>query len=78
MKRTYTIDIGWVYDILEEIDGRPMTLQEIYESLKERGHDISLGDIRSIVSAFSLLGLIDRKKTWKKNYKYQIEKPEKP
>ena len=78
MKRTYTVEIDWVYELIESIEEAPMTLQEIHEALIGKGYQISYGEIRSVVSAFSLLGLIGRQKTWKKNYKYQIEKPEKP
>ena len=78
MKRTYIVKIDWVWSLMKEIESNPMTLQEIHATLQQKGYQIPFGEIRAVVSAFSMLGMISRSKTWKKNYKYQIEKPEKP
>ncbi len=77
MRRTYEIRSEWLERLLSELEERSMTLQEIHDLLAENQYEIPIGELRSILSAFSFLGLIKRKKTWKKNYRYQIEKTEK-
>jgi DNA-binding PadR family transcriptional regulator len=77
MKKSYLIESERLAFLLSLISDRSMSLSEIHRALLEKGFDIPYGELRSILSAFSFLGLIERRKTRKKSYNYQILKPEK-
>ncbi len=74
MKRTFVIDRECAAYIFGALETQYMTLQEIQLYLSERNISMSIGELRSILSGLYFLGLIDRRKTRKKNYKYQILK----
>ena len=74
MKRSYTIKRECVAKIIGGLETRSMSLQDIEDYLTENDIIISPGELRSILSGLYFLGLIDRHKTRKKSYKYQILK----
>ena len=78
MKHTFIINGEWVTSLLDLLEDQYMTLNDIQERLREIGIEISIGEIRTILSAFYLLGILDRYKTRQKAYKYKIKTPEIP
>ncbi len=77
MKRTWIIREEWIECVIDILDEESFTLSEIKEELEYMGIEIGIGEIRTILSAFYVLGIVSRKKTYKKNYKYTLLKPRK-
>lgn len=78
MKRSFTVKRECVAYIIGGLQYSSMTLMDIAEYLEEQGITLSPGELKSIVTGLYYLGLIDRHKTRKKSYKYQILKPKNP
>ncbi len=74
MKRSFTIDKECVAYIIGGLESRSMSLLDIQIYLASKKINISIGELRSILSGLYFLGIIDRHKTRKKSYKYQILK----
>ena len=74
MKRSFTIDKECVAYIIGGLESRSMSLLDIQIYLASKQINISIGELRSILSGLYFLGIIDRHKTRKKSYKYQILK----
>ena len=77
MKRTWVINEEWIECVIDILSNESVTLSEIKEELVGLGLDIGIGEIRTIMSSFYLLGIVTRKRTYKKNYKYTLSKPRK-
>ncbi len=77
MKRTWVIREEWIECVIDILEEDSFTLTEIKEELEYIGLEIGIGEIRTILSAFYVLGIVTRKRTYKKNYKYTLSKPRK-
>lgn len=75
MKRTWIIREEWIKCVIDILGEESFTLTEIKEELEYMGIEIGIGEIRTILSAFYVLGIVSRKKTYKKNFKYTLSKP---
>jgi hypothetical protein len=74
MKRSFYINRECVAYIIGGLESQSMSLGEIQEYLEQKSIKISLGELRSIISGLYFIGLIERRKTRKKSFKYQILK----
>jgi hypothetical protein len=77
MKRSWVIKEGWIESIIDILEEDSSTLTEIKDQLEYIGLHIGIGEIRTILSAFYVMGIVSRKKTYKKNYKYTLVRPHK-
>ena len=77
MKRSWVIREEWIECVIDILEEDSATLGEIKAQLEYIGLKIGIGEIRTILSAFYVLGIVTRKRTYKKNYKYALSKPQK-
>ena len=77
MKRSWVIKEEWIECVIDILEEDSATLTEIKEQLDYIDLHIGIGEIRTILSAFFVLGIVSRKRTYKKNYKYTLVRPHK-
>ncbi len=72
MKKTFYIKNECVAYILYGLSTRTMTLKQINSYLSDNNIKIPIGQLRAILTTLNFLGLVTRKITYKKHFKYSL------